>query len=466
MACNPRASVRRRRISLVKEVTCGVTPANPAFVVVPILPGSAIIANQAFERSDLQDPNRQGGQQIGGTTQASARINTPVVNETAFDWLMASAIGADLAAVDLTVSVAYAAAGKTATRATGSFLTDPEATRLAVGDKVALEGTASQRTTLSANITSSDTTIPLTSATLFPTPAPGSYALAQINTGGSREWIKYTGKSSNNLTGVTRGWRGTTAASHNSGVVVTPVRTIASISALVITFSSADTLVDEASVSTTMRTNRERSASSTGRTRFSAEDASLDQSLFKTGKGFEVNDVEISIPTSGGVRASFNLLGQLVVIGQEASPTYTSTRSNTPMAASVTGTLLTEDGTTLTGMESATLRIRNGREAKFAVGDTGADHVSEGDFDFEIEASFYRATLDRLTAYLAGTRKAIVFRAKDQNVGDAYQWTLPRVVYTRSEDGESGNTITDQCTLAAEKDPTTGSKLIFEKIWA
>lgn len=466
MACNPRASTARRRFSLIKEVTCGVTPTNPAYVIVPHLRGSGLNAQQNFERSELQKPTRQGGQQIGGTTGANARILTPVINETAFDWLMESAMGAALAVVDLTVSVAYAASGKTATRSSGSFLTDPATTRLAVGDKIALEGTANQKTTLNGNITSSDTSIVLTSAALFPVPAAGSYYLAQIETGSSKEWVKYTGVSSNTLTGVTRGWRGTAAASHNTGSAVVPVRTISALSATVITFISTDILVDETAVSTTIRSNRERAASSTGRTRFSIEDASLDQSLFQTGKGFEVNDAEITIPTSGGLRASFTMVGQSVVVGQESGASYTALNGNTSSAASIVGTLLTENGSAFTGVESLTLRIRNGREAKFAVGSPDADHISEGDFDFELEATAYRDSLARITAYLAGTRKAIIFRAKDQDKGDAYQWTIPRAVYTRAEGGESGNTITDQCTLFAEDDPTLASKLVFEKIWA
>lgn len=67
-------------------------------------------------------------------------------------------------------------------------------------------------TTLSAGINSSATTIPLTDASDFA--SNGTIFIG-------KERIDYTGKSSNDLTGATRGANGTTAASHSSGDVVT-----------------------------------------------------------------------------------------------------------------------------------------------------------------------------------------------------------------------------------------------------
>ena len=69
-------------------------------------------------------------------------------------------------------------------------------------------------TTLNGAINSSTTTIVLTDATQFPSTGTN---FIQI---GSEE-ISYTGISSNTLTGVTRGVRNTTAASHSDGATVT-----------------------------------------------------------------------------------------------------------------------------------------------------------------------------------------------------------------------------------------------------
>ena len=66
--------------------------------------------------------------------------------------------------------------------------------------------------TLSATISSTDIVIPLTSSTSFP--AVGGVVL--IGT----EKIAYSGVSGSNLIGLTRGYSGTTAATHTSGVAV------------------------------------------------------------------------------------------------------------------------------------------------------------------------------------------------------------------------------------------------------
>ena len=74
----------------------------------------------------------------------------------------------------------------------------------------------SATTTLNGAINSSATTITLTSAASFA--ASGAIVI-------DSEYITYSGKSTNDLTGCTRGASGTTAAAHSSGAVVTQVTT-------------------------------------------------------------------------------------------------------------------------------------------------------------------------------------------------------------------------------------------------
>ena len=76
------------------------------------------------------------------------------------------------------------------------------------------EDTGAVTTTLNGAIDASTTTIVLTSAVQFPSTGT-SFVL--IGT----EMIQYTGISGNTLTGVTRGARGTTAATHSDGATVT-----------------------------------------------------------------------------------------------------------------------------------------------------------------------------------------------------------------------------------------------------
>jgi len=79
--------------------------------------------------------------------------------------------------------------------------------------------TGSTTTTLNGTINSSATSITLTSAASFT--ASGAIVI-------DTEYITYSGKSTNTLTGCVRGAQGTTAAAHTSGAVVTQVTTTGS----------------------------------------------------------------------------------------------------------------------------------------------------------------------------------------------------------------------------------------------
>lgn len=461
MACNARASESQVRLALIKEVSCGVTPSNPGYQVVPHLVGSRLQARRSFEETNEIDSSRQGGKLLAGTKLVDGPIITNLVNELGFDWLMESAIGAQLAQVTLTVSVSYTTSTKKIARAAGSFLTDAYASRLAVGDKVAPVGSANNTTTINGAHTSSVETITLTSAANFA--SSGAIVIKQSS---NYEVVKYTSKSSNDLTGCTRGAWDTTALTLSGGEDVYPVWTISAISATEVTFSSGDTLVDETAVSTVLYSNRKRAASGSTRTRFSIEEANLDLTLYQTYKGMEVGDAEIAIGLGQG-QATFNMLGQNATQTQESGATYTAKRGSAPMSGTVSGTLMTEDGSTLSGARTANIRITNGREAQFQLGTDETDHVSEGNFNVEVGLEVYRGSLQRITDHLAGTRRAFVVQVKDASVGDAYRWTVPNGVYRVADKGAAGNTITDQATVYAEKDDAgTGSKLIFEKIFA
>ena len=76
------------------------------------------------------------------------------------------------------------------------------------------EEAASVTTTLNGAINDTTTTIVLTDATSFPSSGTNHVRI-------DNEDIAYTGISGNTLTGVTRGARGTTAASHSNGATVT-----------------------------------------------------------------------------------------------------------------------------------------------------------------------------------------------------------------------------------------------------
>lgn len=72
------------------------------------------------------------------------------------------------------------------------------------------------KTTLSAGISNSDTSISVVDGSIFPA---SDFSIA-IGNASAREIIHISSRSSNTLTADQRGWQGTTATSHSSGEIV------------------------------------------------------------------------------------------------------------------------------------------------------------------------------------------------------------------------------------------------------
>jgi hypothetical protein len=92
------------------------------------------------------------------------------------------------------------------------------------------EGTSNAfSTTLDGNITLSDTSITLTTATGLQ--SPGIIVIDRIDNNGNatptvREYVSYTGISTNTLTGCSRGLGGSSAQSHSSAAIVEEVLSV------------------------------------------------------------------------------------------------------------------------------------------------------------------------------------------------------------------------------------------------
>src|SRR5262245_41995909 len=180
----PVASGARVQIAIFPEVTRGTTPASPAFRDLPIQEGSFFQANRNYERSGIKRANRQGGKQVGGTKDAQGGLTLSLVNEDSIKDLMESAVSGVFTQVTSTgFNGTFDGPTKKFTRATGSFLTDAGANKIEVGDKIAILGSASNKTTINGAINASVTTIVLTSGTPF-NAGPGA---AKIE----NEWVTY-----------------------------------------------------------------------------------------------------------------------------------------------------------------------------------------------------------------------------------------------------------------------------------
>lgn len=452
------ASERRIRRAIRKEVTRGTTPASPVYDVVPKLPGSFLQSTRNQEVSNVSRGDRQDGQIIGGTRANAGTVKTPIAYEAAILTLMESALsntfGNKLTSGAITGT--FAASGSTFTRAAGDFTTAAVTAKLKIGDKVAVTGTASQGDALNGAIDASVTTLTVDSTSKFP--SSGAVVVGS-------EWISYTSKTSTTFTGCTRGAFGTTAATHADNVVVDPVKTITNITSTVLTFSEACT--NESSISTTFTANRKQLFSGTSRQYYTDEQYFADLDTYEVYDGQEINTMQVTIPTSGEASIDFASVGLGVNFSQVASSTYTDVLGNTPCAGSVTGSTLLVDGTALTTcIETIQLSINNNRAAKFGVGSADACLVEEGSFDAEDQFTAYFADTTQRTKFQNGTRFSKEIRVRDQNAGHGFNFCFPRLVYRTNQKATSGQTVSEQFTAYAERDPTIGSKFYIELVIA
>lgn len=447
------ASSSRVQISIIAEVTRGTTPANPAYKELPIHEGSFFQANRQFERSGIKRPNRQGGKQVGGTKDAQGGITLSLVNEASIKDVLESAISGAFTAVTLTgFNGTFDSGTKKFVRAAGSFLTDPAANKILLGDKVAINGSTSNETTLNGAIDGVVTTIVLTSGTAF-NAGPGAIRV-------DNEWITYTSKTTNTLNGCVRGAFDTVAASHSNGAEVMPVREITTITATELTFAN-DTVVTEGSFAATITSNRLRALAGIVNKFFSVAQKFTDIVAGEFFSGEEINTLTINVPTSGECTMEANFVGVGFGIVEPGGATYVATKGRTPMAGSIPGTALEQDGLPLPGVRDVSIQIDNGRASFFQVGSDSAYGVGEGDFDVTLAMGIYLSDLVQATKFQNGTRFSLLSKAKDQDDGHEAWFEFPRCVFQEAPKANDTNIVIQQATAYAEEDPLLLTKMII-----
>ena len=454
------ASISQIRISSTLETTRGTTPSNPPYTVNPINSGSFLQVDKNFEQSNLINSTRDPGARVGGVAGVSGTINMPMIKEVGWEHWAESALSGVFAAIAPVISLSYNAGAKTATRATGSFLTDAITAKLEVGDTLFIAGTAANQTQIgAAGITATDTTITVDTvdATTI-APATGTIKI-------ENELVTYTGVTATTFTGCTRGAFGTTAATHADNVPVYPARTITTISALVLTFANA-VIATESAVSSTLNSNVRILVPGTTRAFYSVEQHFQDKVLYEIYKGVECNTLAFNIPTSGEIGCEFAVLGTRYATGQVSGSTYAATANKTPMAASVSGSQLLVNGAALgTCLESATINVNNNRALKYGVGEQFACFVEEGIRQIDLSFAAYLVDLTLQGYFQLETRFALRLDTVSAD-RDRYQFWLPRLVLTAAPKGVSGQTIVENYSAAAEKDSTTGTSMYIRELYA
>lgn len=453
------AAVIQQRVSAVLESTPGTTPASPAYNILPINKGFQLKVGKAFEESKLIRSDREPGAIVGGVSTIDGRIPMSFVKEAGLRMMMESALGGTFTVVALTVSVSWDNTDKSFNRAAGSFLTDPIATRLRVGDTVFPTGTVSNQSTLNmaGGLSSSATTVTVTSGTPFATSG-----VVKIDS----EIIKYTGKSGNDLTGCTRGWAGTTAASHSNGAVVSPGLTITSVAAAKV-IASASNIQTEVAVSSTLTANTKILVPGLVRKYYTVEQYFQDIAAFRLFTGVEANTMQIRVPTSGPVDVEFGVLGLNYGTTQAASSTYTALAGNTPMAGSQPGSSLLVDGASFNScIESIDINLNNERAARTGVGNQFPCFIGEGTRRMNVNFNYYLVDNALQTKFQAETRIALETLSvaglpSGYTSADKYRFNWPKLVLRSADTGESNESVSEQVQASAEIDTTSGINTSF-----
>lgn len=457
------ASRAQRSVAFVAEATRGTTPTSPAYTYNRIRSGTTFQVDKQFEQSDEQRSDREPGARVGGVSSWTGTINTFLVRETFLDQLLRSTFSNAFAAVaPAAVSVAFNSGAKTATRSTGSFLTQTAANRWEVGDLLFAAGTTANQTQLNGAV--SDTTgLSLTVDSVDATTViPSGGAYLKID----NEIVHATARTATAITLDERGALGTTAATHLDNAPVLIGREITAITGTVITFGNA-TVATESAVSTTFTCTTE--ALVPGVTRYFGTfeqefgDLNSGSGLYEIYKGGEVNTAQFTMPTSGQISIDFNVIGTRYATGQVASSTYTAAAGRTPFAASTAGSSITVDGSAPAGcITNVSFTVNNNRAPKFGVGEQFACFVEEDTRQNDMTLSLYLVDLSNQTLFQAETRFRLHVVAVSAD-GDEYDFIWPRLVFTALPRGEDGATIIENGSASAEYDATAGTAFYIRK---
>jgi len=518
------ATSSRRRISQIVEVNLGVTPATGTWRSLPFMEGAALNQTQTFNRSGEIKSNRQGGRQVGGNIQVGGTLPVPLKYDDAILELLESALSGAFtipAASGAGGNTSGFAFNHVGVQASGTITLGSNP---ANGDTVVVNGVTFTFRTIPVNATdveiglnaaasaanlradlAASTNDLVTVATYSVSTNAVTVNFKDVGTEGNSFTLAKTGSavtvSGATLSGgtagsdqITRssgsflldGWQAgnaivvTNATTAGNNIALSDGVTVAAVTATALTLSAnARITTDETFGSATVLTTNARFIrSSTARKTFTHEVSytDMDPVVHEYFRGNEVNTLAINIPTSGEVTGEFAMIGLVGKIteveydrsnnmGTGSKTAGTGTRvepANTvAFAGSVEGTALERGGSSAPDVESLTININNNRAAKFAVGQSAAPFVEEGDFDVEMTFALYFTDMDVKRQYLDGTRTSLKVVMRDQQDGHRMVLVFPNIVFTAGDTGLSGQTVVLNMTAFAEEDPSYGSKALL-----
>jgi hypothetical protein len=267
-------------------------------------------------------------------------------------------------------------------------------------------------TTLSGGIGSGDSSITLTTTSGLQ--APGVLVIDRVDSNGTatpnaREYISFTGISTNTLTGVSRGLGGSSAQAHSSAAVVEEVWSVShwndAVDFMAASHDSAGNIVTSAATITTLTT-------ATPKVTTSINDTNSNELIKFTATGSAVNEVTIANSATGN------------------PPTISATGSDTNIGITVTSK---GSGNAIITSPTGEVQLTAKTKADVTYGSiTDAGNVSSG------TTTFNWATTNRHKVTLTGS--SATFAMSNQTTG---QTMLLEIV----QDGTGSRTVSSWTSI-------------------
>ena len=146
-------------------------------------------------------------------------------------------------------------------------------------------------------------------------------------------------------------------------------------------------------------------------------------------KGCEFNTCELSIVPSAIVKATFGIIGQDQLTQSTEISGATVQAALTSEAMTAINGSINEGGSAIATVTELTIKIENGMEARFVVGDekTLRPSIGRSNVSGQITAYFEDGSL--LNKFINETNSSLQVTLED-TAGNQYRITLPNIVYT------------------------------------